>query len=1286
MKIALLCSTVRSVCFLLLACAFPSLRADEKTNPFALLNTSHALSAAADITPEKYPNCDTVTVDEKNVQVYKKDGTGVNQDEEFVKILTEKGKKDRRTIALHYRLPYSTVEIPLVEIIKPNGSVQKVNVAANAKESIDSGEMAANIYDPSAKVLEVNIPSLEVGDLIHDVSRTITSRAIVPGEFADGNVFEGTGAIRHLVYEVHSPPDKPLRHIVCRDEIPGTLKKTTQTGENGTVIHRWEVSQVPRMFPEPKMPPSEDVLQRVQVSTTQTWQDISKWYWELSRPHLEALTPELKKKVADLTRDTHDDLGKIQTLFYYVSQNIRYMGVTPEKDRPGFEPHDVCLTFDKKYGVCRDKATLLVAMLREAGFKAWPALVSVGSRKDPEVPDAGFNHAIAAVELKDGEYTLMDPTDEHARDLFPSYDGNQSYLVAKPGGETIHTSPVVPPDQNMIRIRTTGTLEPSGELRANSEFLFDGINDDAYRGAFSQMRPDDRRRFFESRLQAAVPGAKLTSLKLTPENILDVTEKLRGEIEFSATGMTATGNGKAVVTLPWLGTHLGVVNSITRDADLDRRKYPLQTWVTCGLNETISLKLGKGFSGVVSLPKFQPLGDESLSYDQEVKTGNDGTIECKRDLKLKTVDYSPAQYLVMKKALKALASDSRKAPILTVHTVPTTADTTKESTGTPRVESNAKVLDVRRTLDVTDAHTALYRTSYTKRILTYAGKIQESEIKLEFNPSCEEVKFLKGVVTSTKGERREVSPGEIHVLDTESGASAKRYTGGKILVANLPSVEVGSTIEVEYERLIKGKPFISGIEFFQLRDELQKKTFELTAPEQLKIGKLLSGGALSPAEYKTNENGTQHLFWNAEDRKALPEEKDLPPNWLFWPSVTFYLGDFETYLKELQQVFLNRSESSAHVAKIARKIVAESKSRLDTLRAIRDYVATNIREAGPSFIQLPLHELSQADVTLSEGYGHQADRAILLYAMLAAAGFQPELVLASDLPAIEKISKIAVTFPLPDDFSTLLLKVSLDGETYYLNDTDQFAELGTTAHDNRLAIELSTRKYGVIHAARDDNDRTETRYNLGIDDNGRLQMDVSRYFYGKEYNDRSRFYAELRPEERKRHYQKLVTEVAQGAHQVGELTTRFDIYPGTEHFSVLIDNFAVVDETNCYFSLPFTPSFLRLPGDETRTLPLLISRQNRTTLKAEITLPPGYPEIVISPVSKKFSAPSGAGGVEITANSSSGSFHLKEELEIIPAVVAPEEYPALRALESQLAKTSSSLFLLKKKNASDAAR
>ena len=47
-------------------------------------------------------------------------------------------------------------------------------------------------------------------------------------------------------------------------------------------------------------------------------------------------------------------------------------------------------------------------------------LINVGTKMDPEVPDPFFNHAIVSVELAKGKYVLMDPTDEHTRNLLPS--------------------------------------------------------------------------------------------------------------------------------------------------------------------------------------------------------------------------------------------------------------------------------------------------------------------------------------------------------------------------------------------------------------------------------------------------------------------------------------------------------------------------------------------------------------------------------------------------------------------------------------------------------------------------------------------------------------------------------------------------------------------------------------------------------------------------------------------------------------------------------------------------
>ena len=154
---------------------------------WALVDASKARAAAADITPANYPNCDDATVEKKMMRVYRSDGTGECQDDAYTKVLTEKGRRGNRMISLSFMLPYSTVSVPTLELIKADGRVVPIDVAANSKETIDDSQMSANIYDPNEKILQVNIPGVEVGDLIHAVTRQTIERSFVPGEYSEEN-------------------------------------------------------------------------------------------------------------------------------------------------------------------------------------------------------------------------------------------------------------------------------------------------------------------------------------------------------------------------------------------------------------------------------------------------------------------------------------------------------------------------------------------------------------------------------------------------------------------------------------------------------------------------------------------------------------------------------------------------------------------------------------------------------------------------------------------------------------------------------------------------------------------------------------------------------------------------------------------------------------------------------------------------------------------------------------------------------------------------------------------
>jgi hypothetical protein len=385
----------------------------------------------------------------------------------------------------------------------------------------------------------------------------------------------------------------------------------------------------------------------------------------------------------------------------------------------------------------------------------------------------------------------------------------------------------------------------------------------------------------------------------------------------------------------------------------------------------------------------------------------------------------------------------------------------------------------------------------------------------------------------------------------------------------------------------------------------------------------------------------------------------------------------KSYLKDLNDTLLDRSRKHSKTEALVHQLMSRSKTRLEAVKAIRDFVAQSIRVAGPVFTDLPLSELSIADSTLKDGYGHRADCAILLHAMLTVAGFHPEFVLAATFPSIDTLNKVTKTFPLPNSFQMPLVRITLNGQTCYLNDGDQYSQLGSTAHDERLGLVLSSQSYEVIRSAKDCSDKTETEYQLSMTDGGKTRLKVVRHYYGESYNVKNKFFSELPPEEKRRYYQEMVSGIAQDARPVGDLTTRFDAYPGLEQFAIEIDNYSVVDGQYQYFDLPFTPSLLPVGADR-RVLPLLISKPSQNIIRTEIDLPKGFRHVIIAPKDEQLDEPAQGGKARITALENTGKCVITEEFETAPTIIYPQDYPAMLKIESELGRKASKAFLLER--------
>ena len=487
-----------------------------------------------DVTSARFPDADVVTVDEIEKVRYNPDGTYEQTDECWTKILTEKGRRSESSMSLDYSKRYGEARILFVKAIGVDGVEREIDVSKTTKESTDNSSMASNIYDPLDRVITCTIPGLKIGETLHVKTMRKATQPRCKDKWADLSVMEWSHPIVKSTYEVTAPASRPLKRIAIRNPLGNVITNVTKLAD-GSLVHTFTATNSAQAFSEPDMPPMYTQIQNIRVSTAADWPEISRWYWDLCAPHLAKTNAAMVKKVAELRSSGVAKLSEssgsttsqplnpetsqlMRSIFKFVSQEVRYMGLTMDDTSPGYAPHDVDITFDNRYGVCRDKAGLLVAMLRLAGFRAFPVLIHVGAKLDPEVPQPFFNHAIVAVEslnvskfesLKVGgtfkpsnpqtfkHYILMDPTNENTKDLFPSYLCNNSYLVCRPEGENLATSPVPPPEENDLEIESSATLARDGSMFFETAIALGGINDTMYRGALVKRTPEERVKTFE---------------------------------------------------------------------------------------------------------------------------------------------------------------------------------------------------------------------------------------------------------------------------------------------------------------------------------------------------------------------------------------------------------------------------------------------------------------------------------------------------------------------------------------------------------------------------------------------------------------------------------------------------------------------------------------------------------------------------------------------------------------------------------------------------------------------
>jgi len=305
--------------------------------------------------------------------------------------------------------------------------------------------------------------------------------------------------------------------------------------------------------------------------------------------------------------------------------------------------------------------------------------------------------------------------------------------------------------------------------------------------------------------------------------------------------------------------------------------------------------------------------------------------------------------------------------------------------------------------------------------------------------------------------------------------------------------------------------------------------------------------------------------------------------------------------------------------------------------------------------------------------------------MLKSAGFAPEIVLAADLPAIDALNRLE-NIPVEGFFSTPLVKVGVGGKKMaYLNDTNQYAELGTTPNQDNMALFCSTGDLGKIDVLPPCRSSMDAVYAIRLQADGRAVIKTKRVFRGNDYAYWKRKYAEMTEEERDRHFQQLVADLSQSAQPIGKLHTDFSKYPGVVTFTVEAPRFAALENNYLYMKLPQSLGDALGIRSDSRDTPFLIGRAKKSTRTYILTLPEQFAKKVpIAPKTDSWELPCGAGRIAVTNDrdifgpSPKPVMFIQQEMDVKPAFIPKNEFEMARLLAGKMANRGTRTLLLEK--------
>ncbi len=519
------------------------------------------------VKPADHPDQAFVYLLDDGVVVHQADGTGRATYRQVIQILTRDAASQWGEHSFSYVAKREQFTLNWARVLSLDGTVIS-DRPVHEQETTAPVAQQYPVYSDT-KIVRMTLGGVEPGTIVDLSYTTETLEPSMPGSFENSwsvNTGRPTRRSRLIV-------DVPVTLTPRIEQYNLTFPRRTYE-RHGRRVYEWATNDVPVVDPEPFATWPNAVDMQITVGAPITWDDVARWYAGLARDRYR-FGPGLDSVFRAVTLASTSREDSLHALYRWVAQEIRYVSLA--LGRGGYQPRPPEQVVATKLGDCKDKATLLITLLRHMGERAYPVLVSLNGEPDSLMPDPGqFDHVIVALERPGGGYRFLDPTAELAPfgEIDVDLQGEFGLLVLPDGrGERV-TLPEAPPNANVEANRLVGQLGPDGAFAGRFTERVSGSRQYRLRQSLTSvgsLSPDQRDRLARTLANTVFDGASGDSLVLFDGRDLDAEPKI--SVSVRAPRAATRSGSEYILTLP-IPTYK--VSPIIQELESHKtRRYPI---------------------------------------------------------------------------------------------------------------------------------------------------------------------------------------------------------------------------------------------------------------------------------------------------------------------------------------------------------------------------------------------------------------------------------------------------------------------------------------------------------------------------------------------------------------------------------------------------------------------------------------------------------------------------------------------------------------------------------------